>query len=205
MSQGVDRRRFLMTAPFAAYACAACSSSSSSDNGQDASHPVDAGHESGPVEAGPSCGANASGPGLDYCDTPKVELRVLGGAKLSAGQVMLMALDDLNAVIVARDAKGLYALSATCTHACCTVTICTDGACGKPVSVAAACAKPTPAPLQSTGTAFLCPCHRSEYAADGQVRLGPAPRPLPSLSLRVDGDDALVDMSKPVDAAVRVS
>jgi Rieske Fe-S protein len=41
--------------------------------------------------------------------------------------------------------------------------------------------------------AFLCACDGSEFAADGSVIFGPATRGLPSVALRLDGDDALVN------------
>jgi rieske iron-sulfur protein len=64
-------------------------------------------------------------------------------------------------------ADGIVAFSAICTHAGCAVTG------WKPAE-----------------GYFLCPCHGSVYdpAAGGRVVAGPAPRPLPTLQLRVDGE-----------------
>lgn len=61
---------------------------------------------------------------------------------------------------------GIVAFSAICTHAGCTVS-----------------------GWKPKEEHFLCPCHLSVYdpASGGLVVAGPAPRPLPSLPLRIDG------------------
>lgn len=56
------------------------------------------------------------------------------------------------AVVVVRDADGVYALSKVCTHLGCLV--------------------------KKSGNEFDCPCHGSRFAADGTVLKGPAPQPL---------------------------
>lgn len=56
------------------------------------------------------------------------------------------------AIAVFRQAGQVYAISTVCTHLGCIV-------------------KPS-------ASGFACPCHGSEFAADGGVRKGPAPRPL---------------------------
>ncbi|MFE0105583.1 Rieske (2Fe-2S) protein [Streptomyces sp. NPDC059009] len=68
-------------------------------------------------------------------------------------------------VVVTQPTEGEFkAFSSRCTHKGCAVT-----------SV-------------SSGT-INCPCHGSRFAvADGSVRHGPAPKPLPALSVKVDGD-----------------
>lgn len=61
-------------------------------------------------------------------------------------------------VVVTQPSAGIYkAFSATCTHAGCQVATVKDGL-------------------------IHCPCHLSEFSiADGSVKGGPAPKPLPSL------------------------
>ncbi len=68
--------------------------------------------------------------------------------------------------IVFRDAKGLYAISTTCTHLGCTVAVTAQG--------------------------FACPCHGSRFDATGKVIGGPAPRALPWLELNLAADGQLV-------------
>ncbi|HEY8040759.1 MAG TPA: Rieske (2Fe-2S) protein [Polyangiaceae bacterium] len=183
MSGALARRAFLRMAGGAA-ACA-CSASNA------------------PASA-PSCATDGTGPGLSYCLIASKKLRVPGGARIGPGQVVMAVLDDNTAGILARDAKGLYALSATCTHACCTVNVCVDAACAAPVTTPAPCASPAVLTLPAGAPAFLCPCHGSEYQADGTVVRGPAPKALPSLAVEVDGDDALIDMSRTVEPTARV-
>lgn len=78
-----------------------------------------------------------------------------------------------------RDAAGFFALSATCTHLGCTVRWDSDQ--------------------------FACPCHGSLYDATGQVRQGPASRPLASLWVGLDSQGRLVvDRSRAVPAAFRL-
>jgi Rieske Fe-S protein len=60
-------------------------------------------------------------------------------------------------VFVVRDAAGLYALSATCTHQKCT--------------------------LRPAGGGFVCPCHGARFTLSGSVTVGPAVRGLPHFAL----------------------
>ena len=69
-------------------------------------------------------------------------------------------------LVVFRDAKGLYAISTTCTHLGCTVAVTAQG--------------------------FACPCHGSKFDASGKVVGGPAPRALPWLELSRAADGQLV-------------
>jgi Rieske Fe-S protein len=117
--------------------------------------------------------------------------------------VTLMASDDHNAAIVARDERGFYALSAICAHQCCTVVLC-DGGCSKPVLSPHDCAAPKTATLVATGAAFFCPCHGSTFAADGQVLKGPSLNGLPGVALKIVGDDVVVDLSTPAGRSDRV-
>ena len=75
-----------------------------------------------------------------------------------AGEPTFLLLDDDGKL---RD----YALKAECTHLGCLV-----------------------GPLNPISRRYVCPCHGSEYAADGAVLRGPAPKPL--VLARVSTDDA---------------
>ena len=71
-------------------------------------------------------------------------------------------------VVVARPAQDrIVAFSAVCTHMGCTVA--------------------------PSGTTLKCPCHGSAFdATTGAVLNGPASRPLPSVSVRVDGGSVVL-------------
>lgn len=64
-------------------------------------------------------------------------------------------------VIVCRDARGVRAFAARCTHLGCRITRTADGL-------------------------IVCPCHGSKFRMDGSVAAGPATRPLELLPCRVD-------------------
>ena len=154
--------------------------------------------------APPSCVVPSDGPGLGICLVGTEKLKLPGGALLGVGQGMIMAADDNNAAIVARDARGFYALSATCRHQCCTVTIC-DVACNQPVVSPNDCAAPRTATLATSGPAFLCPCHGSTYGADGAVISGPSLQPLAAIAMSIVGTDVVVDLARGADPADRVT
>jgi cytochrome b6-f complex iron-sulfur subunit len=69
-------------------------------------------------------------------------------------------------VLIARDERGLRALSAVCTHLGCTVTLMEWG--------------------------FSCPCHGSKFDWEGVNFAGPAPRPLPCFQLTLSPEGQLV-------------
>ncbi|MFZ5479555.1 MAG: ubiquinol-cytochrome c reductase iron-sulfur subunit [Myxococcota bacterium] len=78
-------------------------------------------------------------------------------------------------VFVMRDAKGLRALSATCTHLGCTVRENPDK------------------------DGFTCPCHGSRFDREGRVVGGPAPQSLTYHALEVDKQGRLVvDLAREV-------
>ncbi len=81
---------------------------------------------------------------------------------------------------IKHDARGLYAINATCTHLGCLV-------------------KQSPA-------GFECPCPGSRYAASGTVTNGPATQPLNFSALSIDSTGKVVlDLSQTVDQSVRLT
>lgn len=152
----------------------------------------------------PSCGVQGNGAGLGYCLVAKQEITMRGLADLAVGDVALMAIDDASSAIVARDEVGFYALSGVCPHACCTVTICGGSACAAPLVSPTDCAPAARGTLSREGAAFLCPCHGSQFAADGSVLTGPARTALPSVALRLSGSNVVVDLSNAVPPNTRV-
>lgn len=80
---------------------------------------------------------------------------------------------------IGRDARGLYAIVATCTHLGCLV--------------------------QSRRGDFECPCHGSRFDNSGVVIQGPAQRPLVRAELALDGQGHVVlDLSREVGADFRL-
>jgi cytochrome b6-f complex iron-sulfur subunit len=73
-------------------------------------------------------------------------------------------------VYVFRDADGVYAISAICTHLGCTVS--------------------------RSATGFDCPCHGSKFDPGGKVQGGPAPRSLPWLEVSRAADGQLVVLAE---------
>ena len=124
------------------------------------------------VGAVPGCG-NATG------SPPNGPVAAGNVSALSVGTMLVKS-----NVIVARDANGLYAMSAICTHAACFLD-----------------------DSSSTIAAGLsCPCHGSSFDASGAVTHGPAQSPLQHYALTVAADGSItVDGSQPVSAATRTS
>jgi len=82
-------------------------------------------------------------------------------------------------VAMARDVDGgVYAISKVCPHLGCIV-------------------KPT-------AGGFECPCHGSQFGADGTVLVGPAPKGLPWLEVTGDAGSYLVDESAEVPPGTKV-
>ncbi|HNU06168.1 MAG TPA: ubiquinol-cytochrome c reductase iron-sulfur subunit [Pyrinomonadaceae bacterium] len=81
-------------------------------------------------------------------------------------------------VAVFRDADGVFAISTVCTHLGCIVKTSKEG--------------------------FDCPCHGSGFAADGTVRKGPAPKPLPWIKVTKSGSAYVVDEENTVPAGTKV-
>ena len=82
-------------------------------------------------------------------------------------------------VAIRRDPEGTFAVSMICTHLGCVVR-------------------------QNPG-GFECPCHGSQFGADGSVTRGPAPRALPWLEVAPGpGGTLIVDEGATVPAGTRV-
>lgn len=94
-------------------------------------------------------------------------------------------------LFIGRDLRGLFAISAICTHLGCTVKMLNLN---------------QPRTVEIKGKAveiqqeFQCPCHGSRYYGDGTNYAGPAPRPLDWYRLEVSPDDGqlIVNSSQPV-------
>lgn len=77
-------------------------------------------------------------------------------------------------VLVIRDPanpSNVLAVNPTCTHAGCTVG------------------------WEKDKNDFLCPCHDSKFAPDGKVLKGPAKKPLPTYTAKIEGNSILVKPS----------
>jgi Rieske Fe-S protein len=72
----------------------------------------------------------------------------------------------MGAVAVARDANGLYAMSAICTHAGCATQVISGGT-------------------------LLCPCHGSMFDQSGSVLRGPAGAALPHYQVTIAADGSI--------------
>jgi Rieske Fe-S protein len=114
--------------------------------------------------------------------TPEAFGDVAGGnvKDLPVGSVQVMSSAP---AILARDAQGVYAMTATCTHAGCDVGVQASA----------------PAPLR-------CPCHGSEFDANGGVVRGPARGSLAHFAVEIDASgNVTVHGSTQVEATVRVA
>jgi Rieske Fe-S protein len=115
------------------------------------------------VDAGPPCGLE---------DPFRASL--LLSAVPSPGGVVDLGIN----VVVARDARGLYAFSAVCPHEGCVVRI-------------------------TRGASTICPCHDSTFDDDGDWTGGPARRPLLNHPVQVCEGRVYVDRSLGVPLGTR--
>ncbi|WP_445635113.1 Cytochrome B6 [Nostoc sp. DSM 114161] len=74
-------------------------------------------------------------------------------------------------VVGTSKSQSLTAVNPTCTHAGCTVG------------------------WKADAKKFVCPCHGSEYGADGKVQKGPAAEPLKTYAAKIEGSSVLVKPS----------
>ena len=104
---------------------------------------------------------------------------VTGGniSALTVGALLVMT-----NVVVARDANGVYAMSAVCTHAGCLLDDSAD----------------------EISAGLKCPCHGSTFDGSGSVTAGPARSPLQHYAVTIAADGSItVDGSQPVATSAR--
>jgi cytochrome b6-f complex iron-sulfur subunit len=142
---------------------------------------ADAGAGGAPTDARPATGNDG---GARDATTP-----VLMAGDILAGNVSSLAVGALNAlqgraIAIGRDASGVYALTLVCTHQGCTA-----------------------APAGNTGARLInCPCHGSQFDSVGNVRRGPAARPLVHFGVTVDAAGGIIVHSNmQVGATVRTA
>jgi cytochrome b6-f complex iron-sulfur subunit len=106
---------------------------------------------------------------------PSRKFKVMVSAAQPAGEPLL---PPGRSVALFRDGDGVYAVSRVCTHLGCLVNCDAKG--------------------------FHCPCHGSEFAPDGTVVKGPAPKALAWVAVSKSAADTyLVDESKAVPAGTK--
>jgi Rieske Fe-S protein len=95
-------------------------------------------------------------------DAPPTRKQIATVSEIPAGGALIVR--DAGLVLTRDDAGGVRAFSATCTHQGCAVTDVRDGQ-------------------------IICPCHGSKFSVrTGGVTAGPARRPLPTVSVTVEGN-----------------
>lgn len=118
----------------------------------------------------PACGHPTGTPPTGPVDVGNI-------SALSVGTMLTMA-----NVVVARDATGVYAMSAICTHAGCYLD---DG-------------------VRTIAAGLSCPCHGSAFDGAGRVTRGPASAPLQHYAVAIAADGTItIDGSQPVAATTR--
>jgi cytochrome b6-f complex iron-sulfur subunit len=104
---------------------------------------------------------------------PKPAGRIAAGQPSEYTVPGLTFMHDAKAYL-GRDSLGFYAIDAVCPHLGCIVKYVGDSA------------------HPASGDGFICPCHNSQYAADGSLEHGPATRGLRYLEVELDASEHLV-------------
>lgn len=106
--------------------------------------------------------------------SPNTEFQAVGSVEeLDKSSQLLNNNSPVGSVLVVRTATAneLSAVDPTCTHAGCVVQ------------------------WQDPLKKFVCPCHGSEFDADGKVLKGPAEKPLKTYQAKIEGSSVLVKES----------
>jgi len=133
---------------------------------------------------GSSAGALLLTSALPSCSPPTGSPPTGPVSAMKVSDLKMNALHILSSnVVIGLDGRGLFAMSAICTHAGCVLD---DGS-------------------QTISAGLTCPCHGSAFDGNGAVTAGPARTPLQHYQVTVAADGSItVDGSKPVAADVRV-
>jgi Rieske Fe-S protein len=132
----------------------------------------DAGADAGSGCSQAACTVDANTLVLPLADHP--ELVPVLGWKVYTDSRYTDPICQGDQILVIQVSQGQYvALSASCTHACCTVELSTNGS-GYPE--------------------IYCPCHQSTYNLQGGADGGPAPQSLPPLPVCFDGCTVYVQL-----------
>ena len=108
--------------------------------------------------------------------SPSKKVKILLPDTLADGQPFV---PPGRSLAVFRESGQVHAISTVCTHLGCIVAPTADG--------------------------FKCPCHGSEFHADGTVKKGPAPRPLDWLAVTASGGAVVVDQGTTVKPGTKVN
>jgi cytochrome b6-f complex iron-sulfur subunit len=120
----------------------------------------------------PGCGIPTGSP-------PNGPVAVGNVSALSVGTLLAMS-----NVVVARDANGVYGMSAVCTHAGCLLDDTSH----------------------TIAAGLSCSCHGSSFDGDGAVTRGPARASLQHYAVTIAADGSItVDGSQPVSASTRTA
>ncbi len=115
--------------------------------------------------------------------TPNVVTPNAGPVEIGAPQeygVGTLTYVEAARAYIGRDQRGFYALAAICTHLGCTPRL--------------------------EGKQFVCPCHGSRFAFNGEVLSGPARRPLDRIMVGpANGGKLFIDRSRTVNVDFRFS
>jgi len=93
---------------------------------------------------------------------------ILAKAEIPVGGSKVVLFKDKPVIVINRPGKGFVALSKVCTHLGCLVE------------------------YEKNKNRLICPCHAGTFDLEGNVLSGPPPRPLPKVTLKVEGEQLII-------------